>query len=151
MNHRVKAMKGDSQVMRMLRHRGAETVDAGTYWNFETGKKVKLEQRGLLPGDPSQSYYKAPPLLILASAAIAAHLIMYVLPKYLVQFYAAHVDQLIRAYVILDFAFLGAAVTGLAIFGLRDLFSGSVSLPSIGHSTLTPVKVRHDDTQHKEN
>lgn len=137
--------------MGTLRHRGAEAVDAGNYWNFETGEKVKLEVKGPLPGKPSQSYYKAPPLLILAFAAAAAHIFMYVLPTYLVQFYAAYVDNLIRAYVILDFVFLGAAVTGLVIIGLRDLSGGAVSLPFTGPNKLAPVKVRNDDTRHREN
>ncbi len=134
-----------------LRHRGAETVNAGIFWNFETGRKVTMEQGGTLPGSPSQSYYKAPPLLILAFAAVAAHLFMYVLPKYLVQFYAAYVDNLIRAYVIFDFVLLGAAVTGLMIFGLRDLSGRAISLPSFRPGTLAPVKVRSNDTRHEEN
>lgn len=108
---------------------------------------MKLEQRGLLPGDPSQSYYNAPPLLILAFAAVAAHIFIYVLPKFLVQFYEAYVDNLIRAYVILDFVFLGAAITGLVIMGLRDLSGGAVRLPSFGTSELAPVKVRNDENQ----
>ncbi|MBI5847442.1 MAG: hypothetical protein HZB31_05740 [Nitrospirae bacterium] len=132
--------------MGKFRRRGAETVEAGTYWNFESGNKVNLKQGGLLPGDPSQSYYKAPPLLILALAAAAAHLFMYVLPKYLVQLYAAYVDNLIRAYVIFDFVLLGAAVTGLLVMSFRDLSSGAVRLPSLRSETLAPIKVRNDDT-----
>ena len=134
-----------------LRHRGAEAVDAGTFWNFETGNKVKLAQRGLLPGDPSQSYYKAPPLLILSVAAAVAHLLIYVLPKFLVQFYAAHTDMLVATYVVLDFLFIGALVIGIMVAGAGDILSGTVKWPSFRLPELAPSMVRTDDEDRGNN
>lgn len=137
--------------MGKLRHRGAEAAEAGTFWNFETGEKVTLKQRGLLPGNPSQSYYKLPPMLILALAAVAAHLVIYVLPKFLVQFYAAHTEKLVTSYVVLDFVFIAAVIIGITMTGAKDMLSGSVSLPSLGSQNLATSKARKNDSQRRDN
>lgn len=136
--------------MGRLRKVGGETVGAGTYWNFETGKKVKIEQKGLLPGKPSQSYYKAPPFLILAGVAAAAHLIIYVLPQYIAQLYTSYAGNLVATYVIADFVLVIAALSGLFLAGARDIFGGTFQLPSFGwllgrSYTPVPVEVEEDE------
>ena len=136
--------------MGRLRKVGGELVEAGTYWNFQTGKKVKIQQKGTLPGKPSHSYYKAPPLLILAIAAGAAHLFMYVIPKYSTQVYAAYAENLVTMYVIADFVVILAAITGLFIAGTRDIFGGALQLPSFdwirGRSYIpVPVEVKEKE------
>ncbi len=151
---KVISLKGERKMAR-FRGVGGETVDVGTYWNFETGEKVKIEQRGLLPGKPSQSYYKAPPLLILAIVAGAAHLLMYVLPKYITQVYAAYAENLVRTYVIADFVVIIAVITGLFIAGVRDIFGGTFRLPSFdwipGRSFMAiPLKVKEEDRSSKQ-
>lgn len=143
------SLKGEGK-MGKLRKVGGEMVETGTYWNFETGKKVKIEGKGLLPGKPSQTYYQAPPFLILAVVAVAAHLFIYALPTYIAQFYTAYSEKLVTTYVIADFVFLIAALTGLFITGVRDIFGGAIRLPSFewiqGRSyTPVPVKVRDEE------
>jgi hypothetical protein len=49
---------------------GGETVGKGNYWNFSTGERVRIEGRGVLPGGPSQTYYKFPPAVILAAGPV---------------------------------------------------------------------------------
>lgn len=116
--------------MGTFRKTGGEAVTAGTYWNFETGKKVKIAQEGHLPGSRSQSYYQAPPMLILAVAAVAAHLFLYELPKQLVPLYAAYAADLVKAYVVFDYFIIGAALTGLFVAGFGDLLRGEVKIPT---------------------
>ena len=140
-------MKGEGNMGR-FRKVGGEAVAAGTYWNFETGKKVAVEQNGILPGKSSQSFYKAPPFLILAMVAVAAHLFIYALPKYIAQFYAAYSENLVTTYVIADFVFLLAALTGLFIASGRDILGGTFRLPSFGWiwgRSYTPVPVKIED------
>jgi len=145
----VTSRKGEEKMGR-LRKVGGEVVEAGTYWNFQTGKKVKIEQKGLLPGGPSHSYYKAPPLLILAIAAGTAHLFMYVIPKFSTQLYSAYAENLVTMYVIADFVFIIAAITGLFIAGARDIFGSAWQFPSFdwirGRSYIpVPIEVKEKD------
>lgn len=138
--------------MGKLRKVGGESVEAGTYWNFETGEKVKVVQKGYLPGKPSQSYYKAPPFLMLAGVAAAAHLFIYVLPKYIAGLYTAYAGDLVTMYVVADFVLVIAALTGLFIAGARDIFGGTFQLPSfdwiLGRS-YTPVPVEVKEENHR--
>jgi hypothetical protein len=53
-----------------LKKIGGESVVAGNYWNFSTGERVRIEGRGVLPGDSSQKYYKVPPVVILVAGPI---------------------------------------------------------------------------------
>ncbi len=53
-----------------LKKIGGEAVGAGNYWNFSTGERVRIEESGVLPGDASDSYYKVPPVVILAAGPI---------------------------------------------------------------------------------
>ena len=36
--------------MLKLRSKGGEMVKGGTYWNYDTGEKIKLKENGILPG-----------------------------------------------------------------------------------------------------
>lgn len=49
---------------------GGDRVGLGNYWNFSTGDRVHMAGEGILPGDGSQTYYKAPPAAILAAAPV---------------------------------------------------------------------------------
>ncbi len=110
--------------------KGGTAVKAGTYWNFETGKRVRIDQAGLLPGKSSETFFKLPPLLILAIGAAALHLFLYVLPTYLVQFYEAYTEQLVTAYVIFDYLAVGAVLSVLAVMAVGELFARRVKVPA---------------------
>lgn len=116
----------------MLRfgEKGGSTVKAGTYWQFETGEKVKMDRSGTLPGKSSHTFYKLPPLLMLAITAAAAHLFLYVLPAYLVQFYEAYTDQLVTAYVIFDYIAIGVVLSIVLVMALGDIFGFDVKVPA---------------------
>jgi len=63
------ARKGECEMVG-LKKIGGETVGAGNYWNFKTGERVRIEGTGVLPGDASQTYYKASPAVILVAGPI---------------------------------------------------------------------------------
>lgn len=133
--------------------KGGSTVKAGTYWNFETGDKFKMAQAGILPGRSSQTFYKLPPLLILAIAVAAAHVILYVLPSYLVQLYEAHTAKLVAAYVIFDYIAIGLLLSGLVVAALGDIFGLKMKVPAFNWNPAeahlagkrAEVRVRIDD------
>jgi hypothetical protein len=64
-----KARKGECKMFR-LKNIGGETVGKGNYWNFSTGERVQIEDRGVLPGNPSDSYYRFPPIAVLIAGPI---------------------------------------------------------------------------------
>jgi len=49
---------------------GGHTVKAGTYWNMTNGNRVTMEQEGVLPGDASTRYIKAPVAVMLMAAPV---------------------------------------------------------------------------------
>ena len=49
---------------------GGHTVKAGTYWNLANGSRVQMEQEGVLPGDASSRYIKAPAAVMLMAAPV---------------------------------------------------------------------------------
>jgi len=55
--------------MNMLNN-GGHTVKAGTYWNLTNGSRVTMEQEGVLPGDASTRYIKAPVAVMLMAAPV---------------------------------------------------------------------------------
>lgn len=59
------ARKGRCKMVRII-NRSGETVGKGNYWNFATGDRVHMDVKGVLPGRPGDTYYKAPPAVILA-------------------------------------------------------------------------------------
>jgi len=50
----------------MLRAKGGENVGKGTYWDFQTGKRVHIDSEGILPGDEKTTYYRVHPAVLLA-------------------------------------------------------------------------------------
>jgi len=111
-----------------------EIVDAGSYWNFESGEKVVLSERGPLPGKPSQSFFSAPPFIIMSAGAAAAFVFLYLLPKYLAPLYEGHTASLVRAYVILDFIAIGILMLGILFEGGRDMVRHFGNTPSFDWS-----------------
>ena len=49
---------------------GGHTVKAGTYWNLANGTRITLENDGVLPGDASTRYIKAPVAVMLMAAPV---------------------------------------------------------------------------------
>ena len=49
---------------------GGQTVQAGTYWNMANGNRVQMLQEGVLPGDRSARYIKAPVAVMLMAAPL---------------------------------------------------------------------------------
>lgn len=133
--------------MMQFRKKGGSTVGAGTYWNFETGEKFRMGQGGILPGKSSQAFYKLPPLLILAMAAAAAHVFLYVLPAYLVQFYEAYTAELVTAYVIFDYIAIGVVLSGLVVAALGDIFGLKLKVPAFSWS---PAEAHLDGKHHEK-
>jgi len=56
--------------MLKIRARGGERVKAGTYWNFDSGEKMKMDAPGILPGSPETTYYKGHPIALVLAAPI---------------------------------------------------------------------------------
>jgi hypothetical protein len=56
--------------MLSIKNIGGDSVGIGNYWNFSTGDRVHMEGAGILPGDKTHTYYKAPPAVILFAAPI---------------------------------------------------------------------------------
>jgi hypothetical protein len=56
--------------MLRIKHIGGETVTKGNYWNFSNGDRISMENRGVLPGGRTATYYKASPLFILAAGPV---------------------------------------------------------------------------------
>lgn len=44
----------------MSKHKGGETVPAGTYWNVKSGNLVEMSRAGVLPKDGEAIYYRIP-------------------------------------------------------------------------------------------
>jgi hypothetical protein len=53
--------------MNML-NTGGHTVQSGTYWDLANGSRITMEQEGVLPGDASTRYLKAPTVVMLMAA-----------------------------------------------------------------------------------
>lgn len=49
---------------------GGQKVEAGSYWNLETGERVELTQVGTLPGTTTDVYYRIPPTGVLLVAPV---------------------------------------------------------------------------------
>jgi hypothetical protein len=50
--------------------KGGHKVAAGTYWNMMNGERVDLEREGVLPGDRTAMYIKAPSAVMLAAGPV---------------------------------------------------------------------------------
>lgn len=51
--------------MKGIRFRGGQKVSKGSYWNFTTGERTRLDAEGVLPGSSENLYFKFPPIVIL--------------------------------------------------------------------------------------
>ncbi|MEK7705884.1 MAG: hypothetical protein AAB426_13060 [Myxococcota bacterium] len=49
---------------------GGQKVEAGSYWNLESGERVELTQGGTLPGGSGDAYYRIPPAGVLLMAPV---------------------------------------------------------------------------------
>jgi len=56
--------------MLSIKNIGGDSVGIGNYWNFSTGDRVNMDGAGILPGDKTHTYYKAPPAAILFAAPV---------------------------------------------------------------------------------
>ncbi len=118
--------------MGIFRKTGGEIVEKGTFWNFASGEKVKLIQRGPLPGSSGQSYFKAPPLVVLAIGPVLALVFLLILPQYAALLYEDYAEQLVFNYVVFDYLFLGIVLAGMAIMALRDIAGGALKVAGFG-------------------
>jgi len=99
-----------------LGSKGGEVVKGGTYWNFDTGEKIIIQENEVLPGKSSQLYSKLPP----ATVPTLALILVGVLPGYLSGLYGAYVETLMEAYVVFGYLFIGTVLVGLSIMVFRD-------------------------------
>lgn len=56
--------------MLRIKYIGGETATKGNYWNFSNGDRISMEDRGVLPGSRTATYYKASPLFILVAGPV---------------------------------------------------------------------------------
>lgn len=56
--------------MLKLKNIGGERVERGNYWNFTTGQRVHMEERGVLPGGTEDAYFRVPPVVVLLAAPV---------------------------------------------------------------------------------
>jgi len=49
---------------------GGHKVQAGTYWDVANGTRVQMEQEGVLPGEGTTRYLKAPAIVMILAAPI---------------------------------------------------------------------------------
>ena len=61
-------------------NKGGHTVAAGTYWNMTNGSRIDMHVEGVLPGDGSTRYLKAPAAVMLAAAPLLGLLFAVFLP-----------------------------------------------------------------------
>ncbi|MEW5745693.1 MAG: hypothetical protein AB1805_09700 [Nitrospirota bacterium] len=64
----------------MFRYSGGERVKRGTYWNFSTGKRIRIVNHDVLPGDSGTAYYKLSPIGILVLGPLFGLLYAAMLP-----------------------------------------------------------------------
>ncbi len=61
-------------------NKGGQRVAAGTYWNMRNGERIDMEQEGMLPGDRSTMYVKAPSAVMLAAGPVLGLIFAVFLP-----------------------------------------------------------------------
>jgi hypothetical protein len=144
----------EGKVMVKLRSKGGETVKAGTYWNYDTGEKIRLEENGALPGKSSQSYVKFPPAMFPTLALI----LIGILPGYMTGLYASYTEKLMEAYVAFGLLATVVVFGGISLMVYRDraVFSRSIRVfrfrpsgPVSETEYLVPVKIRNSQTENE--
>lgn len=135
-----------------LRSKGVESVKAGTYWNYDTGEKIRMEENGALPGKSSQSYVKFPPAMFPTLALI----LVGILPGYMSGLYASYTERLMEAYVTLGLLATVVVLGGIFIMVYRDLaafsrrnkvFRFRPSEPISETEVLVPINIRNSQTK----
>lgn len=135
-----------------LRSKGVESVKAGTYWNYDTGEKIRMEENGALPGKSSQSYVKFPPAMFPTLALI----LVGILPGYMSGLYASYTEKLMEAYVTLGLLATVVVLGGIFIMVYRDLaafsqrnkvFRFRPSEPISETEVLVPINIRNSQTK----
>ena len=94
--------------------KGGQTAAAGTYWNMMNGERVDLEQEGVLPGDRSATYIKAPTAAVLAAGPVLGLLFAVFLPLIGIVMSAALVGRKLGEA-------LASAAAGSVSFGWRPI------------------------------
>lgn len=61
-------------------YKGGHKTGKGTYWNVMNGRRVEIEQEGILPGDEKAIYIKAPVVVMLMAAPVLGLLFAVFLP-----------------------------------------------------------------------
>lgn len=64
----------------MFKYNGGQKVRRGTYWNFTTGKRIRVVGEDTLPGDSEAAYYKLSPVGLLVFGPLAGLLYAALLP-----------------------------------------------------------------------
>jgi len=137
-----------------LRSKGVESVKAGTYWNYDTGEKIRMEENGALPGKSSQSYVKFPPAMFPTLALI----LVGILPGYMSGLYASYTEKLMEAYVTLGLLATVVVLGGIFIMVYRDLaafsrrnkvFRYRPSEPISETEVLVPIKIPNSQTMNE--
>jgi hypothetical protein len=64
----------------MKRYRAQDTVDEGFYWNPRRFTVKSLEERGHLPGEAADAYFRLPALVVLPLALLASLVYVIFLP-----------------------------------------------------------------------
>lgn len=64
----------------MFTHKGGYKVSKGTYWEVRSGHRVDIADEGLLPGDVTASYLRAPAGVMLLMGPIIGLLYVIALP-----------------------------------------------------------------------
>ncbi len=64
----------------MFTHKGGHKVAKGTYWEVRSGHRVDIADEGLLPGDVTASYLRAPATVMILMGPIIGLLYVIALP-----------------------------------------------------------------------
>lgn len=64
----------------MSKHSGGHKVEKGTYWDLGNGRRVDIDEEGVLPGDSKTIYAKIPPGLMLVLGPLVGLLYVVFLP-----------------------------------------------------------------------
>ena len=94
--------------------KGGQKAAAGTYWNLMNGERVDLEQEGVLPGDRTAAYIKAPTAAVLAAGPVLGLLFAVFLPLIGIVMSAALVGRKLGEA-------LASAAAGSVSFGWRPI------------------------------
>lgn len=64
----------------MIRHKGGQTVGKGVYWDLSAGKRIDIDNEGVLPGDESATYIKLATGIVLVLGPVFGLAYVIILP-----------------------------------------------------------------------